>query len=379
MLELIIQIILAIFLVLIMGFIAYSIFDKEYLSSIRLTSTNKKSTMIIDGIYSFTEQKVKIETVNKYHPHYIEIIPSVNQNGGAEYTYNFWLYFNTQSNNNIIDDAASSDKYILLFYKGLNTLISYPQYKYATDTLQNDTLKKYIMIKNPLIKISNNYKNLHLLVEYNNINYPDTYISTNEKIKENNTNENIKNKIGIKEIDSKKYNKTWNMITVIIQENSQNEDELFKNKTNCKIYFNGTLITDRTTYNNELHISNSTNTKSSVMKNNIGNLYLNYAHNNKDYTDTNFHNGAISSFTESDGITKDSPLKIANLSYYNYALPDNEIIALYSKGFTKKISDIITRDQGLNSDQLIYGSKINTAQEATDLDGKEIALPIQPI
>ena len=65
MLNLILQIILGIFIVLIMGFIAYSIFDREYLSSIRLYNTNKKETQIFTGIYPLDLDQARIETLNK--------------------------------------------------------------------------------------------------------------------------------------------------------------------------------------------------------------------------------------------------------------------------------------------------------------------------
>ena len=48
MLNTIIQIILALFLILIMAFIAYSIYDNEYIKSINIFNTNKKETKIFN-------------------------------------------------------------------------------------------------------------------------------------------------------------------------------------------------------------------------------------------------------------------------------------------------------------------------------------------
>ena len=186
MLNLILQIILGIFIVLIMGFIAYSIFDREYLSSIRLYNTNKKETQIFTGIYPFDLSQARIETINKNDPYYLNINPSVNQNGGAEYSYNFWLYFNIKpSSGKIIeknsDDVSSinNDSFIVLFYKGVKQFVPYKQNRLSCDTdkVDGDQPNPYILVKNPLVKLNNNGK--ELVVEYNNLNNPDSYNKLN--------------------------------------------------------------------------------------------------------------------------------------------------------------------------------------------------------
>lgn len=157
MLDIFIQIVLAIFLILIMGFIAYSIFDREYVNSIKIFNTNKHDTVIFKGIYEFDNPMGIVETFNKDSPYYKDLNPSVNQNGGAEYSYNFWLYYNIKDfNNNFIDNTNNKQKYIVLFYKGVHNKIPYNQYKYSCDTVNNDlTPKANIIVKNPLVKLSN--------------------------------------------------------------------------------------------------------------------------------------------------------------------------------------------------------------------------------
>ena len=121
MLDIFIQIVLAIFLILIMGFIAYSIFDREYVNSIKIFNTNKHDTYIFKGIYEFDSPMGVVETFNKDSPYYKDLNPSVNQNGGAEYSYNFWLYYNIKDFDNfLIDNTADKQKYIVLFYKGVD-------------------------------------------------------------------------------------------------------------------------------------------------------------------------------------------------------------------------------------------------------------------
>lgn len=362
MLNTIIQIILGLFLILIMGFIAYSIYDNEYMKSINVFNTNKKETKIFTGVYSFDKTGIRVETVNKLNPYYFDLNPSINQNGGAEYTYNFWLYFNI--NDKIFTTGNSTnDSYIVLFYRGIRQLIPYKQFNYACDTLNSELkAQKYILVKNPLVKLNNNGK--ELVIEYNNLNTPDTFNSTSTPMNctATKTYDNNRNKLGIKNIDTKMYNKVYNMVTIVMQESPTNEDILFQNRTNCKVYFNGTLIADRSTYNND--IINDTNSVrvSTAMRKNIGNLYINpkshFSNSNRtDYLGSSQNN--IVEMTESDEITKDIPLKMADLSYYNYALSMDEILVLYNKGFKNELADIIINNNSAVNKDIVIGKKIN--------------------
>lgn len=398
MLNLILQIILGIFIVLIMGFIAYSIFDREYLSSIRLYNTNKKETQIFTGIYPLNLGQARIETLNKNDPYYLNISPSVNQNGGAEYSYNFWLYFNIQptsgkiiqKDNNEVASETNKDSFIVLFYKGVKQLVPYKQNRLSCDTDKGDDRPHpYFLVKNPLVKLNNNGK--ELVVEYNNINNPDSYHSSAVKlicseIKNKMYGTNV-NKLGVKNINTDMYNKTWNMITIVLQESPSNEEKLFSNRTNCKIYFNSTLISDRSTFNNDvLDINNETGI-STVMKNNIGNLYINPVNNIKNAYKNGFPSiesgqnynqdlvSKIEEITEDDGIKKDSPIKMANMSYFNYALNDNQILELFNKGFDKKMSDLSIRQLGMNNPKYVQGSKISYNLMANT----DSVMPVEPI
>lgn len=369
MLDIFIQIVLAIFLILIMGFIAYSIFDREYVDSIKLFNTNKHDTVIFEGIYEFDNPMGVVETVNKDSPYYKDLNPSVNQNGGAEYSYNFWLYYNIRDyNTTLIDTTPVKDRYIVLFYKGINSKLPYNQYNYSCDTITNSQIPTpYVVVKNPLVKISND--GTELIVEYNNINHPDTFNSSSEKLncRAATVLDSKKNKLGIKDIDNRMYNKTFNMITIVMQENPANEDELFVNRTNCKIYFNGTLISDRSTLNTELANENNANSYSTVMKKNAGYLYLNpFPHFNASKQNN------ITPITETDEITKDVPLKIANLTYHNYALTGDDVLKLYNSKFNNSLVKIAAN----TTRTFQLGNKVNFDMYDTE---NESELPLKPI
>lgn len=358
MLNTIIQIILSIFLISIMAFIGYSIYNREFINSISISNTNKKITKIFSGILDYSDNSdIDIETYNKTDFSYLDINPSINQNGGAEYSYNFWLFFRpskyagsteiiTQGSTSgpiqhISDELTSyrtiprshftADKkhmqYIVLFYKGESIpIISNIVNEYDCNT--TDTIYDYpILVKNPLIKIKNDCT--EIIVEFNNINHPDTYNSTGTKTidctNDSSYNERNHNKFGIKNIDVDKYKEKFNMITVVFQENPKIDNIFNNNKSNCKVYLNGDLKSDKLSNTNSIEDAEIKNFKSRAMRSNLSKLHIN----------PKKINGQISKQKLDDKITEISPLQMADLTYYNYALTTSEIKSLYKNGFNK--------------------------------------------
>ena len=336
-----------------MAFISYSVYNREFINSISLSNTNKKITKIFTGIFDYSSiDNIDIETYDKNDFSYLDINPSINQNGGAEYSYNFWLFFRTDPGQNTIqtiddtiksilsneyrdvspfskiDDYKVTDKYIVLFYKGENTpMITNIKNNYDCDTTSQ--IYDYpILVKNPLIKIKNDAK--EIIVEFNNINHPDTYNSIASKTIDcsqqngNGFKERNHNKFGIKDIDSK-YQEKFNMITVVFQEQSKSDDIFNNNKSNCKVYFNGELKSDKLSNTNSIENDEIKNFKSRVMKSNLSKLHINPSK----------INGKIIQQTLGDRITKIAPLQMSDLTYYNYALNNAEIKNLYKNGFNK--------------------------------------------
>ena len=378
MLNTIIQIILSIFLISIMAFIGYSVYNREFIDGISLSNTNKKITKIFTGIFDYTDIKdIEIETYNKTDYSYLDINPSINQNGGAEYSYNFWLFFrpdttsdviqptlqgdglkhiSTLANNynNISGKVSSSNKpyqHIILFYKGEPMpIISYNNKNYDCDI--NNLIYDYpILVKNPLIKIRNDCR--EIIVEYNNINHPETYNNSPSETatinceSANGDDYTKRNhfKFGIKDIDVDKYKEKFNMVTVVFQEQPKINDLFNNNKSNCKIYFNGDLKSDKLSNTNTIENDEIKTFKSRAMRSNLSKLRINPIQTN----------GYISKTKLADNITEMSPLQMSDLTYYNYALTASEIKRLYNNGFNKfttsikkKISN--TYEKGYNND-----------------------------
>lgn len=350
MINTILQILLSVFLIGIMAFIGYSIYNKDLINSIDLTTSNRKITKVFSGILDYTTDKdISIETSNKNAYGYLDINPSINQNGGSEYSYNFWLYFDVHSSSKLINTSISHNdsiekvrdvqnnnkyKYLILFYKGekpTNTPIYLKREGNANYDCSHllDGFEENILIKNPLVKLRNDGKKL--IIDYNNINYPTSYNSTANEINCNNTSEFLDqtndNKFGFKEIDVDTYKKQFNMITIVFKEQPTSEQLFYKHNASCKIYFNKKLVSDRLANINNLE-KNDNLFKSRAMKSNFSKLHINPVNDTLD-------NNSYNNLTLSDGITQAPPLQMADLTYFNYALNQAEINRLYDNGFNK--------------------------------------------
>ena len=310
----IIQIILASILILLLLFIAYMIYNYESLLNIRNARTLRKEIVIFDGIMDFATTQWSFNTYNRSLLSFKDLTPSVNQNGGAEYSYNFWLYINKSGLNNI----SSSD--IVLLSRG--SKIKVPYINNTNCELTNKG--SYLLVRNPLIRMKADGSSL--IVEYNTITNPDSF-------RENGTNmincasgswfDKNKGMLGIYNMDNYVYNKRWFMVTVILREITPDNDILYKNKTSCKIYLNGLNILDRIV---ESPYGNTYG--SAAMKHNRAPLHVNPG----DIFSSSSKNDVNPFVTAGTGT---SALKMANLHYYNYALSDNEIVQLFNNKFSK--------------------------------------------
>jgi hypothetical protein len=352
MINTVVQIILSVFLIAIMAFISYSIYNNEVIKSIKINTTTKHKTEIFTGIFDYTEQQnIMIETYDASSKEFLDINPSTNQNGGAEYSYNFWLFFDldesnlliTDNTDNRIPDIHKKYAYIVLFYKGETNTLPLLSNNYQCSYDNKSMIKNYqylldenINVKNPLVKIRNDAQ--EIIVEYNNINFPESYNTSAQRIScslnEEQLNKRNLNKFGIKEMKTDKLRQTFNMITVVFQEQPNNELIFNVESANCRVYFNGILIENRIAQTASVEKKDDfTSIKSRVMKSNLSKLLINPIN----VTPGIVSIESIQSNTRTDQENvKISPLLMADLTYYNYALSQKEIVWLYNKGYSSK-------------------------------------------
>lgn len=323
MIYVLIQIIIAIILIVLMGVLAYGIYNKnarEILLDIMTPTTIRKKTKILDGVYEYTVGKnVTFNTRDKSKGTYVDLSPSINQKGGSVYTYNFWLYFPEK-----VHTSISDTKTLVLFNKGSDQLVKYSS-TYRCDT--NDSGKGWFLVKNPLVRLDTKGSEIDaIIVEFNSIQHPDVFhagANTGDKICTGNMVKKDNNLIGIKDLSKRKdLRKQWNMITIIVSETSPDDDVFVSsNQAVVKLYLNGYAYLDK---DGELA------EKSTAMKVNNSDLHIG--------TDkTSGDNDALPT-------TKDDPtyVGISDLTYFNYALEDKEIISLFKEGCKKSTALIPT-------------------------------------
>ena len=326
MLYILIQVIIAIILVILMGALAYGIYNKnvqELILDIVKPKIIKKKTKILDGLYSYEKGKVKYNTNDKLSGTYIDLSPSINQNGGAVYTYNFWLF--------MPDNSTCSDIHnLILFTRGSEKKIKYES-KFTCNTDDTDSIGgdgKWFLVKNPLVRLkldSSNNKIDEIVVEINSIEHPEVVhegANVSDQQCKTKPNENL---FGIKNLSNRTdlHNK-WNMITIVVSETNPSDDILFKNKSIVKLYLNGYKYL---TKHGEA-IYDSEDSKSTAIRSNKGNLYLNP--------------------TGSTSTTVCTEIAISDLTYFNYTLEDKDIISLFKEG-CKKTPALIPSETAFDS------------------------------
>ena len=317
-----IQIIIALIIVILMGYISYNIYTIEFEKLLKGSNTLKKETSIFNGIVDFySNSDLKSNTFDISADNYLDISPSINQQGGAEYSYNFWLYLDKSK--------LKGNKDSILLLKGNKDILVNTN---KTLNCSSDS-DKTIMIKNPLVRLSP--KGDGIAVEYNNIVTIDSYQDIN-KIKScdladktvwKNKNGNL---LGVYDLD---LDKKWFMITIVMKEVSAPDNILFNNKASSKIYVNGALISDKnveTIYNDKIY--------SATFKNNKAPLYVNPSY------------GTDNIYAEKP--TEADTIKMADLKYYNYSLTYDEVTKIYNYGFTKS-----TYNPSLNTKKMVISNK----------------------
>lgn len=309
------QVIITLLILLLMGYFAYNIYVLELSKLLKSTPGTKKQIDVFTGILDFKNNDFIYDTYNKSKDNYLDINSSINQQGGAEYSYNFWLYTNKE-------ELAKVEKDVVLVLKGEKKFYYSTNNYNCANKVPNIVNKHYnIMIKNPLIRLGD--KGQSIVVEFNNINNVESYQqnSSSAKCSEISNTEEWKNKnknlIGIYDLN---FDKKWYMVSIVMKEVSDHSNILLKPKTSCKIYINGINVLDRkvdTRYND--------NILPATMRQNKSPLYIN----------PDFRNALNKVY---DNISVVDTLKMADLKYFNYAITEKEIIQLYSSGFSKSIA-----------------------------------------
>ena len=323
------QIIISLIVLFLMGYVAYNIYLIELYNMFNGENNIRREVDIIEGVYDFNSNKEwKYNTNNKMHNNYLPIKSSINQQGGAEYSYNFWLYVNKEK----LEKYNNENKDIALLLKG-EKIFYYNVNNYNCSARSvNETIIPTLLTKNPLIRI--NHNGSKLAVDYNNILSPDSY-QYNSSYKEcsqiqvyDKWEEKNRNLLGIWDIP---FDGKWFMVSIVMKEVADSANILSVNRAMCKIYMNGMLVFDdkvETKYGVELN-----NIYSATHKDNKSPLYINPELTNIISRDANGVN--LDQFFDTTKIGEENVLKMGDVKYFNYAINKDIINGIYNKGLNK--------------------------------------------
>lgn len=335
-----VQVIISLVILLLMGYIGYNIYLIELQNMFQGENDIRKEVNILSGTYDFNNSEVKFNTTDPSALNYKNIKPSINQEGGAEYSYNFWLNIDQQKLKSI-DGSTDPDmmKDIILFLKGEKNLY----YNNKTNFNCANTLtpsNPIILTKNPLIRLSGD--GTKLAIDYNNIYSSDsyqhgskyndcTYLGSNADWKKKN-----KNILGIYDIE---FNNKWFMVSIVMREVADSNNILSLNRASCKMYINGVKLLDKkveTKYNSLRY--------SATFRNNASHFYINPRINETIVKKT------MNPYKE---VSAETALRTADVKYYNYAINEEMITSLYNKGFNTEVAVTSTNDNKLSKYNLV--------------------------
>lgn len=318
------QVIFALAIVIILFVVGFAIYNYEYLNSLRAQGVTKERVSIFDGVIDLYNNKdLTYDTLDEKSTTYRKIGPSFNQAGGVEFTYNFWLHMSTDMYPaSLQPPPAESDAGFKTNNIGTQTvLFSKGSKKLSTYHNLCKINKTDIEVKCPLVKLEHNGKNL--TVEFNTLQGRDPVMENSPNVCAEYSNQwAIKNahKLTISGINEPAFLDRWNMFTIVLQDTFPQDPLPYRNKVRCRIYMNGYLELDK-------YVDGKLNAainEASVLRTNQGHLYVAPA----------LSLGANQNIQLP---TSSNKLRMANMTYYNYAVTQEEIDSLIAGGVDQRV------------------------------------------
>jgi len=344
------QVFLAVVIVIILLVIGFFVYNKDAMTAVVQAGKTQIMTPIFTGIKDLATSRNEVyntlDGTNPLDPNYRNLGNAVNQQSGAEFTYNFWLYQDSTKAGlkaaTTTAEAASktartfgsptfglNTDQLILFMRGDSRAVSY-------NTLCAPATKKDVYVKCPLVKLEKGGN--VLTVEFNTVGSPEAVIENSRNIcNQKSTNWDFINSYKIGVTNMSKYDQEWIMVTVVIQDTYPSDPLPIRNKARCTIYINGGVELDK-------YVDGKFNPKPSelsMVKQNQGDFYV-APQITYDTNKTTF----LPATRALKGVC------IADLTYYNYVPTSDDIQNWFARQFTKSYAPA-------------YGNPTNQAQVST--------------
>lgn len=345
------QVVLALVLVAALYLIAFWVYNKEALQANKVKRNPRVKTVIFRGIKDLSVSNNEMyNTSDPDHPTFRSLPPSVNQVGGAEFTYNFWLYKpeNNQTNSVSLSPLADyiEDNDVVLVLRGSDKKLS--NIKDVCGKAMPSGKENYLL-KCPLIKLQGPNRQ-YLTVEFNTTTSPNAVQENTISSCNNSSGEWIsvnKYKLALDGLNDANFVQKWFMVSVVIADTDPKGILPVRNKVRVRIYVNGVLELER--YADSKLGGYETNTSPSVLLQNQGPLYVGKR------------------LSTSGTFPK---IYMADLTYMNYAASPDEVKKMFETGFDKAIAASVNQS---SINEYMYK---NTAQNLSQARGEPQLSPI---
>ena len=351
-----IQVLLGILLVVLLLVIALYIYSLEALKSLRKV-VKKKATK--EGVVLIPSGgTMDVSTLNGNQV----VVPfAVNQLGGAEMTFNFWLFkkaegdvyntttlwsdrigapnaFRTLTTGLVVNESKTCDSGlhpndIVLFLKGDPNVMVYPNMCSTDDNTAQ--YKADVLVKCPLIKFDRTTD--RLTVEFNTYDGPDAVqeqsdISFCTLNSTSMWSTKTRYKFSVENLNKPEYQDRWFMVTVILSDTDPLGNQPLKNKVKCKIYINGDKKFESFA---DGKLDKPINALSLLRQNQYPVFIA---------PRLTFKNGSNSPPTTN--LLKANGIYLGSSLYYNYAITEAEIGKLYQDKFDPTVSTSLMNSSG---------------------------------
>jgi hypothetical protein len=243
----------------------------------------REMTTIMDGWASSSYlAKMSFNTINAFSDNFRKIGKSINTSGGAQFTYQFWMRIENT------DNEAFKDQVILL--KGDNRKYKTAKYDMTTKKRLTNSDNSDYMIKCPLIKFGDSYKELKVQINTNKIvDYEIPIISTTST--DANIRQNVMSLLPL----------NWFLFTFVFEDNYSTLDSA-ENGIRFNFYLNDFP-------QHQIQASSDIQLRNNFLKQNEGDLHI------------------LPTMVNSNDF-----IKLANIRYYNYALTHKNVADVYARG-----------------------------------------------
>lgn len=352
--NLVLQFTLAIVVVVALFAAAFAVYSSELIKEAQTKHTPKQRVDIFKGIKDLkTSNNEVYNTSDDRSPTYKNLELSINRLGGAEFTYNFWLYKpSTQRDASALvstpEDTFKDDTDVVLLLRGSKRKAAFynvcNNLGKAANAQTSTSESRNILVKCPLIKLQHNTTIANgdmdvLAVELNTQKHPDGV----RELSRDMCNPNElgtwakfnQHKLAVTGLSGENFVEKWFMVTVVVRDTNPLDRLPIRNKILVQIYINGVLELERYVDNG---IGEITSDRASILRQNFGPLHVApFGINGTNKPTIGASGGTGVAFNANNTPS----IYMADLSYHNYALSPDEIALLHSAGYTKTVAPSI--------------------------------------